>query len=272
MDTTARQTAAVLGVRIDRLDMEGTIRRVEEIIAQRTPSQHLAVSVTNLVAIQDDPWLRTVAEEAEIVSADGLGVVWASRLLGDALPERVNAMDLMERLFEVAERKGYRIFVLGARQDALERAISRIRERHPNLTIAGYRNGYFDESEDEEVVAEIRGAAADMLFVAISSPKKEYWLARYKDELGVPFVMGVGGAVDVLAGLRRRAPLVVQRAGLEWAFRMLQEPRRLGRRFLVGNAKFVYRLGRALASGRGSAGLAAGRGDAETPALGDRAG
>jgi N-acetylglucosaminyldiphosphoundecaprenol N-acetyl-beta-D-mannosaminyltransferase len=242
-DTLAPR-ARILGCVFDRLSMAETIARVEEIIAARRPSQHLAISATNVVAVHEDPHLSAIMEECAIVSADGQGVVWASRLLGDPLPERVNAADLMEALFPVAEAKGYRVYVLGARQEVLERAISNLRREFPRLEIAGYRNGYFGPADDAEVVGEIRTARPDMLFAAMSSPKKEYWLFEHKDELGVPFVMGVGGAIDAVAGVTRRAPMWVRKIGMEWFFRMVQEPRRLVRRFMIGNAKFALLLTR----------------------------
>jgi N-acetylglucosaminyldiphosphoundecaprenol N-acetyl-beta-D-mannosaminyltransferase len=238
--------ANVLGVEIDRLDMRETIARCEEIIARREPSQHLAVSATNVVALHDDVTLRDIARSCAIVSADGLGVVWASRLLGDPLPERVNAMDLMERLFEVAERKGYRIFILGATDQVLDAAAARLRERHAGLKLVGYRNGYFGDAENDAVVEQIRSARPDIVFAALPSPKKEYWLAAHRERLDVPLLIGVGGAIDVVAGVAKRAPRFVQRSGFEWFYRMIQEPRRLGRRFLVGNATFLLLLARAL--------------------------
>ena len=237
---TAR--AHVLGVDIDRLDMRETVARCEEIIACREPSQHLAVSATNLVALHEDAKLREVARSCALVSADGLGVVWASRLLRDPLPERVNAMDLMERLFEVAEEKGYRIYILGATDEVLTTAVARLGQRHPRLVVAGCRNGYYGEDESDAVVEEVRAAEPDILFAAMPSPKKEYWLAEHRERLGVPLLMGVGGAIDVVAGRAKRAPMWMQRTGLEWFYRMIQEPRRLASRFLVGNAKFLFLL------------------------------
>jgi N-acetylglucosaminyldiphosphoundecaprenol N-acetyl-beta-D-mannosaminyltransferase len=242
----------ILGCVFDRLDMDQTVTRVEEIIASRIPSQHLAISATNVVAVHDDPRLREIMHECAIVGVDGQGVVWASRLLGDPLPERVSAADLMDRLFAVAAEKGYSVFILGAKQDVLERAVANLHRQHPALVIAGYRNGYFGPEENAEVVEQIRAARPDMLFAAMSSPKKEYWLSEHKAELGVPFVMGVGGAIDVVAGITRRAPPIVQRSGFEWFYRMIQEPRRLLRRFLVGNARFLLLLARELARRRSS--------------------
>jgi N-acetylglucosaminyldiphosphoundecaprenol N-acetyl-beta-D-mannosaminyltransferase len=146
----------------------------------------------------------------------------------------------MESLMPVAEAHGYRIFILGAKQDVLERAVERLQQDYPGLIVAGYRNGYFSSDDDDSVIEEIRTAHPHMLFVAMPSPKKEYWLSEHLDELGVPFVMGVGGGVDVIAGVVRRAPRFIQRSGFEWVYRMAQEPRRLFRRFMVGNAKFTW--------------------------------
>jgi N-acetylglucosaminyldiphosphoundecaprenol N-acetyl-beta-D-mannosaminyltransferase len=239
MSSPLSPRAHVLGCEIDRLTMQETIDRIEKIIELREPSQQMAVSATNVVALHEDPKLREIARNCALVSADGQGVVWASKLLGDPLPQRVNATDLMELLFAVAEEKGYRVYILGATQRVLEQAVARLREQYPRLHFAGYRNGYFDDNEDGEIVAAIRESRADILFAAMPSPRKEYWLAAHREELRVPFVMGVGGGIDVVAGLTRRAPLWMRRAGLEWFFRMMQEPRRLFRRFLVGNAKFM---------------------------------
>jgi N-acetylglucosaminyldiphosphoundecaprenol N-acetyl-beta-D-mannosaminyltransferase len=245
-----RDRARVIGIEIDRLDLSQTAARVEELIAAGVPSQHIAVSATNVVAVHEDPKLRAIAETCAIVGVDGQGVVWASRLLGDPLPERVMALDLMERLLEIAEAKGYRVFILGATQEVLERAVANIRARHPRLQIAGYRDGYFGPADDERIVGEIRASRADMLFAAMPSPKKEYWLAEHREALGVPFMMGVGGGVDVLAGVTNRAPRFIQRSGFEWLYRVAQEPRRLFKRFMIGNAKFIWLFAKALARSR----------------------
>jgi N-acetylglucosaminyldiphosphoundecaprenol N-acetyl-beta-D-mannosaminyltransferase len=253
-DGTARlpARARLLGCEIDRLDLKATVARVEEIVARGIPSQHLAVSATNVVALREDPRLQEIAKTCAVISADGQGVVWASRLLGDPLPERVMALDLMEELLEVAEARGYRVFILGAKQEVLELAVARIRARHPRLVIAGYRNGYFGAEQDQEIVTEIRESHPDLLFAAMPSPKKEYWLAEHREELRVPFLMGVGGGVDVIAGITRRAPRFIQRSGFEWLYRVAQEPRRLFRRFMVGNAKFLWLLGKELVAERRS--------------------
>jgi N-acetylglucosaminyldiphosphoundecaprenol N-acetyl-beta-D-mannosaminyltransferase len=243
-------SAQVLGCRIDRLDLPGTVARVEALIEAGAYTQHMAINTAKLVYMRDDPALQDVIAGCGLVNADGQGVVWASRLLGDPLPERVAGIDLMHELIGLAERRGWRVYFLGARPDVLERALERIRERHPALVVAGARDGYFDESDTEQVAAEIRAARPQIVFVAMSSPRKEYFLGDHGPGLGAPFVMGVGGAIDVVAGVTRRAPRAWQRLGLEWLYRLLQEPRRMFRRYAVTNARLAWLVARELLSER----------------------
>jgi N-acetylglucosaminyldiphosphoundecaprenol N-acetyl-beta-D-mannosaminyltransferase len=229
----------ILGCDVDRLDMAETLERCERLIDSRAGAQHVVVNAAKLVAMQDDERLRSIVQRCELVNADGQSVVWAARLLGHPLPERVAGIDLMERLLERAEEREYRVFFLGARADVLDEAMRRLRARHPRLRIAGYRDGYFRDGDSAAVCSQIRGADPDILFVAMTSPRKEQWLADHLAETRVPLGMGVGGALDVVAGATRRAPRWMQRAGLEWLFRLLQEPRRLWRRYLVTNSQFA---------------------------------
>jgi N-acetylglucosaminyldiphosphoundecaprenol N-acetyl-beta-D-mannosaminyltransferase len=241
----SRDTVAVLDCRIDRLTMEETVSRAEAAVASGTYVQHMAINAAKLVRMGQDPELRSVVEESELVTADGQAVVWASRVLGDPLPERVTGVDLMLRLLEVAERRGYRVYILGAKQEVLDAALEKLRRKHPRLIIAGARNGYFPLEDWSAVARDIRDARPDMLFVAISSPTKELFLGRYGRQMGVPFAMGVGGAVDIVAGITRRAPTVWQRCGLEWLYRVLQEPRRMARRYLTTNTQFLVAVAKA---------------------------
>jgi N-acetylglucosaminyldiphosphoundecaprenol N-acetyl-beta-D-mannosaminyltransferase len=236
--TGARERAVVLDCAIDRLDMPQTLARCQAIIEQGTFVQQVSINAAKLVAVRRDPDLRDVVNRCGLVNADGQSVVWASRLLGDPLPERVAGIDLMHALIAIAEREGYGIYILGARSEVLEKAVQRLREMHPLLHIRGYRDGYFSDEESPEVAAAIRDAEAHILFVAMSSPRKEHWLGEYGAGLHVPFVMGVGGSIDIVAGITRRAPQSWQRLGLEWLYRLLQEPRRVFRRYLVTNVEF----------------------------------
>jgi N-acetylglucosaminyldiphosphoundecaprenol N-acetyl-beta-D-mannosaminyltransferase len=236
--------ANVLGVGVDRLTTDETVARCEQAIDERRLIQHVCVNAAKVVALRHDDRLRRIVEECEIVSADGQPVVWASRLLGDPLPERVNGTELMYRLFALAEKRGFGVFILGARQEVLDRAVATLRADYPGLRIAGARNGWFPDEEGAEVAREIAAAKPDILFVAISSPRKEYFLAEHGRTLEVPLIMGVGGSIDIVAGVTRRAPRWMRSAGLEWLFRLVQEPRRLAHRYFVTNTQFIGLVGK----------------------------
>jgi N-acetylglucosaminyldiphosphoundecaprenol N-acetyl-beta-D-mannosaminyltransferase len=244
--SASSERASILGCEIDRLDMAQTVALIDGIIARRGFAQHVAVNAAKIVAMREDPELGRIVRGCELVSADGQSVVWASRILRDPLPTRVAGIDLMQELLALAEARGYRVFILGAREDVLMRALERVSERHPRLSLAGARDGYFSDEDAEAVADEVAAHRPDIVFVAMPSPRKEYWLGGYGRRLGAPFVMGVGGSVDVLAGEIRRAPPALQRLGLEWLFRLVQEPRRLFVRYLSTNRRFVVSVAREL--------------------------
>jgi N-acetylglucosaminyldiphosphoundecaprenol N-acetyl-beta-D-mannosaminyltransferase len=243
----------VLGCPLDVITMDQAAAHCEEAIASRSYLQHMSVNAAKLIALGDDPEMHRMIASCGLITADGQSVVWAARLLGARLPERVAGIDLMTRLLEAADAKGYSVYILGARREVLDTALERLRERYPRLTVAGARDGYYADDEAAGVCDEIRASGADILFVAMSSPRKEYFLGERGAALGVPFAMGVGGSIDVVAGITRRAPRILQKAGLEWAYRLAQEPRRLARRYVVTNARFAWMVLRALVTRRGSA-------------------
>lgn len=238
--------AEILGCPIDRLDFAGTLAAIERTVVTRSYTQHMAINAAKLVAMRDDPKLFGIIDGCGLVSADGQSVVWASRLLGDPLPERVAGIDLMEALIALSERRGYRVYFLGARAEVLEAALARLREKYPQLHVAGARDGYFADDEAQEVCDAVAASRPDILFVAMSSPRKEYFLGEFGPALGAPFVMGVGGSIDVVAGITRRAPVAWQRLGLEWLYRLLQEPKRMFRRYAVTNTRFIGLVARSL--------------------------
>ena len=204
--------------------------------------QRMLVGVVNaakIVKLRHDDQLRRSLLECDVLLADGQSVVWASRLLRQRLPERVAGIDLFERLLQLADRRGRSVYLLGAKPEVLAVLQRRISDRFPSLTIAGAHDGYFDVDDADAIATDIRESGADMLVLGITSPKKEIFLGDYGDGLGVPVLHGVGGSFDILAGVTRRAPVHWQRSGLEWLYRLLQEPRRLWRRYLVTNTKFV---------------------------------
>jgi N-acetylglucosaminyldiphosphoundecaprenol N-acetyl-beta-D-mannosaminyltransferase len=242
--------AEFLGVPIDLLTLEQTVARAIDAMLMRTPTQHVAINVAKLVNTRRDPELKRDVCESHIVGIDGMGVVWGARALGIEVPERVAGIDLMERLLEVSSLLDFRPYFLGAKQDVLERAVVAALDRWPGLRFAGYRNGYFNESDEQEVVDGIKAAAPDCLFIAMPTPRKELFLHKYRNELGVPFIMGVGGSIDVLAGHVSRAPARMQRAGLEWLYRTYQEPRRMWWRYANTNLVYAGLLAKALVQRR----------------------
>jgi N-acetylglucosaminyldiphosphoundecaprenol N-acetyl-beta-D-mannosaminyltransferase len=249
MAVTPRR-ARILECDIDPVTMDQALDRVASAIGSRSYCRHVAINAAKLVALQHDARLREIVNSCELVTADGQAVVWASRLLRDPVPERVTGIDLMEALFARAEERGWRVYILGARDDVLAAAVQRIRARHPGLRIVGCRDGYFEAVDDGAVAESIRRTGAQLLFVAISSPRKEHFIAAHGRDVGAPFVMGVGGAIDVVAGRCRRAPVLCQRLGLEWLFRLAQEPRRLSRRYATTNLRFVLLVAHGLVGRR----------------------
>lgn len=242
----AEPSAFLLGRRVHSLGLEATAERCRRAVLRSERLYHASLNAAKVVSARDDRRLAHVLDSADLVTADGQALVWASRLLGTPLPERVAGIDLMHRLLELAEVEGFRVFFLGAREDVLGRAVENIRRSHPRLAVAGSHHGYFDDSENDSVCAAVNAVRPDVLFVAMSSPRKEYWVEDCGARLDVPLIVGVGGALDVVAGDVARAPEWMQRAGLEWLFRLLQEPRRLWRRYLVTNTRFVSLLAGAL--------------------------
>lgn len=240
----------VLGCPIDALTLEESVARVQDAVARRETCQHVAINAAKLVRFQNDQALRGAIEGCELITADGQAVVWAGRILGQPIPERVTGIDLMDALLAAAEHEGQKVFLLGARADVLARAERAISMRHPTLRVAGRQHGYFTADEEDGVVDQIAGADPDLLFVALETPAKELFLARHREQLGIPFVMGVGGAFDVLAGVRRRAPRLFRRLGLEWLYRLAQDPRRMARRYIVGNSRFIWLVLHALPRAR----------------------
>lgn len=233
-----------VGIGIDGLTMTETLGRIRQAISQRQPLRHGDVNVAKLIQAQDDPQLAADLAGCDIVSADGMGIVWGARWLGLAIPERVTGIDLMMEVLAEAAVQGWRPYFLGAHPDVLAQAIQKLRSQFPTLSLAGSHHGYFSAQDAPALADAIAASGADCLFVAMSSPLKERFLAQYGDRLGVPFTMGVGGALDVVAGLRWRAPGWMQRLGLEWLARLIQEPLRLGPRYLITNSRFAWLLWR----------------------------
>ncbi len=236
----------LLGARFHPWSMDETVAEIRHRLLGGNFVHHVVVNVAKIVNMRRDPSLRNSVHGADIVNADGMGVVWGARLLGIPVRERVAGIDLFFRLLAVAEREGWGIYLCGSKQATLDRAITVLVRRYPDLRIKGSHHGYFSADEEQKVVDDIRRSDAMMLFVAMSSPNKEEFIARWHESLGVRFAMGIGGTLDIVAGVTTRAPLWMQRCGLEWFYRLIQEPRRMARRYFVSNSVFAWLLLRTL--------------------------
>jgi N-acetylglucosaminyldiphosphoundecaprenol N-acetyl-beta-D-mannosaminyltransferase len=221
--------------------MEQTLAEIGRRMERGLFTQHGVVNTAKIVNQRRDPGLREALLTCDIVNADGMGVVLASRLLGTPMPQRVTGIDLFFNLLARSSERGEPVFLLGAEPDIVEKAAAELRTQYPGLKLAGWHHGYFWDDE-AGMVQRIQESGAKLLFVGITSPMKERFIHRWRGQLGVRFAMGVGGAFDVLAGKTRRSPRWMQRVGLEWLFRLMLEPGRLGKRYLVTNTVFCVLL------------------------------
>ena len=246
----------VLGVPVNRVTMGQVLEVLKQIIAKR---QHIRVGVVNaakLVNMKRDEQLRVDVMSSDIILADGASVVLASKLLRPALPERVTGIDLMFGLLELSGRENFRVYFLGASEKISAETVRRVQQDYPGVVIAGRQNGYFGDDEEERVAQDIAESKANILFVAMTSPKKELFMGKWGDMINVNVIHGVGGSFDVYAGKVQRAPELWQRLGLEWLYRVKQEPGRLWKRYLITNTLFASYIfaelfSRLISGGRG---------------------
>ena len=236
-----RNRIHTLNTIIDNLNMQETLQVINDTIDSGAQLHHVVINAAKMVAMQTDLKLRQSVNSCDLINADGQSVVWASRILGQPLKERVAGIDLMENLVELAYKKNYKIFFFGAKEEVVSRVVNNYKIKYSKDIIAGYRNGYFKKEDEVDIAKQISDSGADILFVAISSPTKENFLYDNKETLrGVNFIMGVGGSFDVVSGLVKRAPLWMQKIGMEWFYRFAQEPKRMWKRYLIGNIKFIW--------------------------------
>ena len=230
-----------LKTHVDNFSLKETLTQIKQAIDQKKQLHHVVVNASKIVDMQTDLYLRKSVNESDLINADGQAVVWASKLLGKPLKERVSGIDLMINLVELAAENSYKIFFLGAKEVVVKAVVDKYKTQYSEEIIAGYRNGYFRKNEESNIAREISNSGANMLFVAISSPIKENFLYNNKSSLNkVNFIMGVGGSFDVVSGKTKRAPKWMQDCGLEWFFRFIQEPKRMWKRYLYGNTKFIF--------------------------------
>jgi N-acetylglucosaminyldiphosphoundecaprenol N-acetyl-beta-D-mannosaminyltransferase len=236
---TVTRKAKLFGVDVDALTMAESVDHAEALLRSRRPVHHVCINAAKVVRMHDDPEMSEIVRDAAMVHVDGTPVAWASRILGAPVPERVAGIDFMEAMLERAAERGWRVYFLGATEEVVRATVDVERERHPGLVVAGFRNGYWTADEEDAVVAEVAASGPDLLLLALPTPRKEQFAHRHLEALNSRFVLGVGGSFDVAAGITKRAPRWMQAVGCEWLFRLLQEPRRMWKRYLVGNSRFL---------------------------------
>lgn len=232
----------LLGTPVDILSSQQTIDLVQTAMQTRNRLQHVALNVAKLVTLQRNEDLREDVAASDIVGIDGMGVVLALKLMGHSHASRVSGVDLMLAVLALCAREGYRPYFLGATPTVVREAASVAERRFEGLSFAGFQDGYFSQDEEAAVMQRVQDARPDCLFIGMPTPRKERLLRAWRDRLDIPFIMGVGGGLDVVAGKVARAPLWMQSNGLEWLYRIYQEPGRMWWRYLSTNTSFAVML------------------------------
>ncbi len=220
--------------------MQEAVACAEALIRRGRPAAIVTTNPELIMHAQRDRALARALAQADLVVPDGIGVVWAARLLGHPVPERVPGVDLAEGLMALAAARSYRVYILGAAAGVAEEAARRLATRFPGLAVVGTHHGYFSQQEEPAVIAAVRAAAPHILLVALGAPLQELWIARRLKECGVPLALGIGGSVDVFAGRVKRAPRWIQLMGMEWLYRLVRQPSRAGR--MLALPRFAVRV------------------------------
>lgn len=229
----------ILNTTIDVLSVKETIELVEKYVQTKTPLHLMGVNADKINEVNQNDLMKKIVNSCGIINADGASVVLASKYLKKKLPERVAGVDLMMDLVELSEKKNYSIYLLGAKQEVVEKTKEVLLDKYPKLNILGIQNGYFKDDEWQNISENLKTLKPDFVFVGITSPKKEYLIEFLQNDGNNSVFMGVGGSFDVISGNIPRAPKWMQKMNLEWLFRVMQEPRRLFKRYFVGNIKFI---------------------------------
>lgn len=230
----------LFGIKIHPLSKKEFLSLIESNLENGGQIVQNGVNAASIIELVNNDILRKAINNSNLVNIDGISVLLALRFLGYQVPERVACPDLAEDILVLAEKRNYSVFLFGAHETSLQLSRKSLQERFPDLIIAGYRNGYFKAEEELAIVDIINKANSDILFLAMSSPNKELFVEKYREILTVKYFLGVGGFFDILSGLKRRAPMWMQKIGMEWFYRFTQEPKRMWHRYFIGNSKFIW--------------------------------
>ncbi|MED5017048.1 WecB/TagA/CpsF family glycosyltransferase [Paenibacillus chibensis] len=235
-------TVPIYGLPVSRLGMEDTVKYLTEHLKQehRQPLQIITANPIMIMKALEEPDYMQVMRNAELLVPDGTGVVWAAARTDQPVQERVAGFDLLHELMRVGEDYHWKVYLLGSTPEVIQAAAERLHLQYPGVEISGFRDGFFGADQDAEVIAGIRAVAPDILFVARGADTQEPWIARYKEQLGVPLMMGVGGSFDVISGKSKRAPKLFQQMRAEWLYRLLRQPTRAAR--MLALPKFALKV------------------------------
>jgi N-acetylglucosaminyldiphosphoundecaprenol N-acetyl-beta-D-mannosaminyltransferase len=228
------------GIKINPLTRDEFISIIESKLENGSQVVQNGVNAASIIEIVNNDFLKNAINNSDLVNIDGMSVYFALNFLGRRVPERVACPDLAEDILGLAEKNNYCLFLFGADDKSVRASKEKLIEKYPGLRIAGFRNGYFNREDEQEIVELINEANPDILFLGMPSPKKELFIEKYRDSLNFKYCLGVGGYFNILAGSTKRAPDWVQNIGMEWFYRLIQEPNRLWRRYMIGNTKFIW--------------------------------
>ncbi|NMB24206.1 MAG: WecB/TagA/CpsF family glycosyltransferase [Firmicutes bacterium] len=231
-------TVDILGISIHRLTRAEVLDIVEQRYRSGVPTWIVTANAELVMGAKEDGQIATVLHKADLRLADGSGIVWAARRLGDHLPARLPGVEIAEELVAWAASAGLTLYLLGSQPGVAEEATTKLQQKYRGLEVVGSRHGYFDTTQETEILAEIRDVKPDILLVALGAPRQEFWLAQHFENLGVSIAVGVGGSLDVWAGRVKRAPAWMGDRGLEWLYRLIKEPRRAKR--MLALPRFVF--------------------------------
>ena len=223
----------ILGADIDDVTMEEAVEEIGRWIREKTPAQVNTLNAEILFGAYSDPKLLSTINRCAMVTPDGSGILWAARRLGRPLRERVTGIDLLQRILKEAPQKKWSLYFYGSRPEVLEQAVANMKRDYPGLSISGYTHGYIPQEAQNDLLRDIREKSPDLLFVALGAPRQEYWISEHLPELPPLVAIGVGGSLDVISGTLKRAPSLFQKLHLEWLYRTLIQPSRIGRTLVL---------------------------------------
>lgn len=229
-----------LNIRIHPVPKSEFLRVIESNLKKGNQIVQNGLNSASINELEVNEELKQAYNNSDLINIDGMSVVWALRFLGYNVPERVACPDLADDILEMAEKNNFSVFLFGAKETNLLLCKKKLLGRFPNLIIAGILNGYYKENEELSIVAKINNAKPDILLLGMPSPRKELFVEKYRKNLNVKYIFGVGGLFDIISGLKKRAPQWIQNIGMEWGYRFAQEPNRMWRRYLIGNFKFIW--------------------------------